>query len=79
MRHNAPVVADKYYYAAGVAGLDLKDKSREDGAELAAADRRSAPSLHALHVAQSSGAEEGDIPRIRVGHVCSSPIGSQSG
>ena len=37
MRHNAPVAADKYYYAAGVAGLDLKDKSREDGAELAAA------------------------------------------
>ncbi|MEC8646118.1 MAG: iron-containing alcohol dehydrogenase [Candidatus Latescibacterota bacterium] len=65
MRHNAPVVADKYYYAAGVAGLDLKDKSREDGAELAAAwiddlRRRYTPytSLRAV------GLEEGDIPRM---------------
>ena len=65
MRHNAPVAADKYYYAAGVAGLDLKDKSREDGAELAAAwidnlRRRYTPytSLSAV------GLEEGDIPRM---------------
>ena len=65
MRHNAPVAADKYYYAAGVAGLDLKDKSREDGAELAAAwidnlRRRYTPytSLRAV------GLEEGDIPRM---------------
>jgi alcohol dehydrogenase class IV len=27
--HNAPAVADKYYYAAGVAGIDLQGKSRE--------------------------------------------------
>ena len=27
--HNAPAVADKYYFAAGVAGIDLAEKSRE--------------------------------------------------
>ena len=36
MRHNLPAAADKYYYAAGVAGLDLSQKSREEGALLAA-------------------------------------------
>jgi alcohol dehydrogenase len=36
MRHNAPAVADKYYFAAGAAGLDLGGKSREEGVELAA-------------------------------------------
>ena len=65
MRHNAPVAADKYYYAAGVAGLDLKDKSREDGAELAAAwidnlRRRYTPYTSLREV----GLEEGDIPRM---------------
>ena len=36
MEHNAAAVADKYYYAAGVAGLDLAGKSREEGVSLAA-------------------------------------------
>ena len=36
MRHNAPEVADKYYFAAGAAGLDLGGKSREQGVELMA-------------------------------------------
>ena len=36
MRHNAAAVAEKYYYAAGVAGLDLGGRSREAGAEEAA-------------------------------------------
>ena len=36
MRHNAPAVADKYYFAAGAAGLDLGGKSREQGVELMA-------------------------------------------
>ena len=36
MRHNAPAVADKYYFAAGAAGLALGGKSREEGVELAA-------------------------------------------
>ena len=31
MRHNAPAVADKYYFAAGAAGLALGGKSREEG------------------------------------------------
>ena len=33
MRHNMPAVADKYYYTAGVAGLDVLGKSREEGVE----------------------------------------------
>jgi alcohol dehydrogenase class IV len=36
IRHNAPVSGDKYYYAAGVAGLDLGGGSREAGVELMA-------------------------------------------
>ena len=36
MRHNAPAAADKYYYTAGVAGMELAGKSREEGVELAA-------------------------------------------
>ena len=36
MRHNAPAVADKYYFAAGAAGLDLGGKSREQGVDLVA-------------------------------------------
>ena len=36
MRHNAPAVAGKYYFAAGAAGLALGGKSREEGVELAA-------------------------------------------
>ncbi|MEE3259426.1 MAG: iron-containing alcohol dehydrogenase [Candidatus Latescibacterota bacterium] len=36
MRHNAPAVADKYYFAAGAAGLELGGKSREEGVELMA-------------------------------------------
>ncbi len=65
IRHNAPAAADKYYYAAGVAGFDLKNKSREDGVDLAAGwiedlRRRYTPytSLRAV------GIEEGDIPRM---------------
>ena len=37
MRHNMPAAADKYYYSAGVAGLDLKGKTREEGVEALAA------------------------------------------
>jgi alcohol dehydrogenase class IV len=36
MRHNMAAVADKYYYAAGVAGLDLGGRSREEGVRMAA-------------------------------------------
>ncbi|MBT3342170.1 MAG: iron-containing alcohol dehydrogenase [Gemmatimonadetes bacterium] len=31
MLHNAPVAAEKYYYAAGVAGIDLGGASQEEG------------------------------------------------
>ena len=36
MRHNMAAAADKYYYAAGVAGLDLGGRSREEGVRMAA-------------------------------------------
>lgn len=36
MLHNAPVAAHKYYYAAGVAGIDLDGVSQEEGVRRAA-------------------------------------------
>ena len=33
IRHNMPAVADKYYYTAGVTGLEIQGKSREEGVE----------------------------------------------
>ena len=36
MLHNMAAVADKYYYAAGVAGLDLAGRSLEEGVGMAA-------------------------------------------
>ena len=36
MRHNAPAAGDKYYYAAGVAGIDLSARSREEAVDAAA-------------------------------------------
>ena len=37
IRHNIPAVAEKYYYAADVAGMDLHCMTREEGAAEAAA------------------------------------------
>lgn len=37
MRHNMPAAADKYYFAAGVAGLELKGQSQEEGVRRIAA------------------------------------------
>ena len=37
MLHNAPVAAEKYYFAAGVAGIDLGGASREEGVRRIAA------------------------------------------
>ncbi len=65
MRHNAAVAADKYYYAAGVAGLDLRDKSREEGAEAAARwvdDLRRRYTPYAS--LRASGLSEDDVPRM---------------
>lgn len=65
MRHNAVAVADKYYYAAGVAGLDLRGKSRAEGVDLAAGWvdllRREHTPYGSLRAA---GLSEGDIPRM---------------
>ena len=36
MRHNTPAAGEKYYYTAGVAGVDLRGMSQEEGAVLAA-------------------------------------------
>ena len=65
MRHNAPAVADKYYFAAGAAGLDLGGKSREEGIEAAAAW---IDGLRRRHTPFGSLADAGlgadDIPRM---------------
>ncbi len=65
MRHNLPAAGEKYYYAAGVAGLDLQGKSREEGARLAAAW---IDGLRRRHTRFGSLAEaglgEGDVPRL---------------
>ena len=65
MRHNAPEVAAKYYYAAGVAGIDLAGKSMEEGACLAADRvdllRRQYTPYGSL---TASGLDEADIPQM---------------
>ena len=65
MRHNAPEVATKYYYAAGVAGIDLAGKSVDEGAQLAA-DR--VDTLRRRHTPFGSltaaGLSESDIPAM---------------
>ena len=65
MEHNAPAAADKYYYAAGAAGLDLTGKSREEGARLAAGwiddvRRRHTP----FATLTDAGLGEDDLPRM---------------
>jgi alcohol dehydrogenase class IV len=65
MRHNAPAAADKYYYAAGVAGLDLKGRSREQGVELAAGWIDGLRRKYAPHASLAqAGLGEEDIPRM---------------
>ena len=65
MRHNAPAAGDKYYYAAGVAGIDLSARSREEAVDAVAGwidqlRRRYTPygSLAA------AGLGEEDLPRM---------------
>ena len=65
MDHNAPAAADKYYYAAGAAGLDLAGKSREEGARRAAGwiddvRRRHTP----FATLADAGLGEADLPRM---------------
>ena len=65
MRHNAPAAGDKYYYAAGVAGIDLSAKSREEAVD-AVADwidrlRRRYTPYGSLAAA---GLGEEDLPRM---------------
>ena len=65
MEHNAPAAADKYCYAAGAAGLDLRGKSREEGARLAAGwiddvRRRHTP----FATLTDAGLGEDDLPRM---------------
>ena len=65
MRHNMPAVADKYYYAAGVAGLELGGRSREEGVRLAA---RWIDDLRRAHTPfgslQDAGLGEDHIPQM---------------
>ena len=65
MRHNAPAVASKYYFAAGVAGLQLTGRSQEEGASMAAdfvddMRRRYTPFGSLI----AAGLSEADIPRM---------------
>ncbi len=65
MRHNLPAVADKYYYVAGVAGLDLRNRSREEGAGMAAdwiEDLRRKWTPHGCLA--NAGLSASDIPRM---------------
>ena len=61
----APAVADKYYFAAGAAGLNLGGKSREEGIEAASAW---IDGLRRRHTPYGSLADAGlaaeDIPRM---------------
>ena len=65
IRHNAPVAGDKYYYAGGVAGLELEGGSREAGVELMAdwidTFRRRYTPFGSL---TSAGLGEEEIPRM---------------
>ena len=65
MLHNAPAVADKYYYAAGVAGLNIAGKSRTQAVEMAAewvgdVRRRHTPFASLT----DAGLNAADIPRM---------------
>lgn len=65
MRHNAPAAADKYYYTAGVAGLDLMGKSREEGVELVAGWLDGLRRAHTPYGSlQEAGLDEADIPKM---------------
>ncbi len=65
MEHNAPAVADKYYYAAGVAGLDLLGRSREEGVRLAAAWIDNVRRQHTPYGSLTdAGLSVGDLPHM---------------
>jgi alcohol dehydrogenase class IV len=65
MAHNAPAVADKYYYAAAAAGLDLEGRSREDGVHLAAAWIDAVRRRHTPYATLADAdLTEGDLPRM---------------
>ena len=65
MRHNAPAAADKYYYTAGVAGLDLMGKSREEGVERAADWLDGLRRAHTPYGSlQEAGLDEADIAKM---------------
>lgn len=65
MEHNAPEAADKYYYAAGVAGLDLAGKSREEGVRLAAGWVDEVRRRHTPYATLAdAGLGEADLPRM---------------
>jgi alcohol dehydrogenase class IV len=65
MEHNAPAAADKYYYAAGVAGLPLMGKSREEGVRLAAGWIDDVRRKHTPYATLAdAGLGEADLPRM---------------
>ena len=63
MRHNLPEVLDKYYFAAGVSGLDLHGKSLEEGARAMANWINQLRTKHTPYRSLvASGLAEEDIP-----------------
>lgn len=65
MEHNASAVADKYYYAAGAAGLDLTGTSREAGVRLAAGWVDGVRRQHTPYATLAdAGLGEGDLPHM---------------
>lgn len=65
MEHNAPAAADKYYYAAGAAGLDLTGKSREEGVRAVAGWIDAARRAHTPYgTLADAGLSEADLPRM---------------
>ncbi len=65
IRHNIPAVSEKYYYAAGVAGMNLKGKTRELGAAEAGAwinDLRC--NYTTFSTLEAVGITEEDIPKM---------------
>lgn len=65
MRHNLPAVAEKYYYTAGVAGLDLTGRTLEKGGRDAAGWVDELRRQHTPYGSLSeSGLEEEDLPRM---------------
>jgi len=65
MRHNLPAVAEKYYYTAAVAGIDLTGRTLEEGGGDAAGWIDDLRRQHTPYgCLRESGLDEEDLPRM---------------